>query len=120
MPDVFNLGVHPTQLPAFNRANIKTAPERAGIYIIYEPAGAFYVGRSRCNIRRRMLAHLNGSGNQNIKLARKIIEKRLTFTYAVLPKTGVAEIEGVLIATLGTAKLANMRREGLYEEQFTD
>ena len=44
----------------------------------------------------------------------------LTFTYAVLPKAVQAEVEGVLIGTLGTAKLANVRRKGLYEDQFTD
>ena len=121
MPHVFNLGVPPNQLPAFNRDNVIAAPEKAGVYIIYEPAGPFYVGRSSCNIRRRLLAHLNSTGNQNVKLARNIKEVRptLTFTYAVLPKANQSEVEGVLIASLGVAKLANMRREGLYEQQFT-
>jgi predicted GIY-YIG superfamily endonuclease len=122
MPHVFRLGVHPTQLPAFDFASINTVPEKPGVYIIYEPAGPFYVGRSGSNIRRRLLAHLNGTGNQNVKLATKIREVRmtLTFTYAVLPKANQAEVEAVLIASLNVAQLANMRREGLYEEQFTD
>lgn len=122
MSHVFNLGVHPTQLPAFNLANVGRTPEKAGIYIIFEPGGPIYVGRSSSNIRRRLIAHLNNTGSQNVRLARKIKEVRhtLTFTYTVLPKANVAEIEGVLIASLGTAKVANMRREGLYEEQFTD
>lgn len=122
MPHVFNLGVHPIQLPRFSFANVSATPEEAGIYIIYEPTGAFYVGRSSCNIRRRLLAHWNGRGNHNVKLARRMSEVRqsLTFTYSVIPKSNVAEIEGVLIAALGTAKVANLRREGLYESQFTD
>src|SRR6476646_3502102 len=106
MPHVFHLGVHTTQLPAFNLANVHSVPEKPGVYIIYEPAGPFYVGRSGRNIRRRLLAHLNGTGNQNVKLARKIIEvgRTLTFTYAVLPKANQSEVEAVLIATLNVAQ----------------
>ena len=116
------LGIRPNQLPAFNLANIGQVPRESGVYIICEPAGAFYVGRSGSDIRRRLFAHLTGSGSRNIKLARKIKEvaASLTFTYALIPKSNQREVESFLIAALGTAKLANMRREGLYEDQLQD
>ena len=116
------LGIRPSQLPAFNLANIAKVPKESGVYIIYEPAGAFYVGRSGSDIRRRLLAHLAGTGSRNVKLARKIKEvaASLTFAYALIPKTNQREVESFLIASLGTARLANMRREGLYEEQLQD
>src|SRR6266496_5533331 len=103
------LGIRPNQLPAFNLANIGQVPRESGVYIICEPAGAFYVGRSGSDIRRRLFAHLTGSGSRNIKLARKIKEvaASLTFTYALIPKSNQREVESFLIAALGTAKLAN-------------
>jgi len=39
----------------------------------------------------------------------------LTFTYCLLPSTEQADVERLLIAALGVAKYANLRREGLYE-----
>ena len=85
---IFQLGVQPAKLSAFTRVNINKVPRQSGIYVIYEPAGPFYVGRSGSDIRRRLLAHLSGTGNRNVKIARKIIEVRdaLTFTYALLPR----------------------------------
>src|SRR6059058_1830837 len=62
-------GCTPKPTSSVNRDNVIAAPEKAGVHIIYEPAGPFYVGRSSCNIRRRLLAHLNSTGNQNVKLA---------------------------------------------------
>src|SRR6478609_9992846 len=104
------LGLHPHQMPSFNLANIAKVPQKSGVYIICEPGGPFYVGRSGKDIRRRLAAHLSGDGNQNVKLARKIKEvaASLTFTYALLPKATQREVESYLIAALGTAKLANM------------
>jgi predicted GIY-YIG superfamily endonuclease len=119
---MIQLGIRPNQLPAFNVANIANVPRESGVYIIFEPAGAFYVGRSGVDIRRRLFAHLTGTGSQNVKLARKINEvaASLTFTYALIPRVNQREVESYLIAALGTARLANMRREGLYEEQLQD
>lgn len=119
---IFRLGMSPLQLPAFNEQNIKNVPAQSGVYIIYEPIGPLYVGRSGCNIQRRLRAHLNGTGNKNLKLARKIQEvaQTLTFTYALVPKECQHEVESVLIADLGAARRANMRHEGMYEEQFED
>jgi hypothetical protein len=42
----------------------------------------------------------------------------LTFTYCLLPPTEQADVERLLIAALGVAKYANLRREGLYEESL--
>lgn len=45
---------------AYNRDNIaRTAPERSGVYLIWNQAGWIYVGESN-NIQRRLLEHFNG------------------------------------------------------------
>jgi hypothetical protein len=79
---------------------------KAGAYIIYEPAGPFYVDRSSSNIQRRLSSHLKGTGSRNVKLARKISEVRrsLTFTYVVLPKECQCEVEGILNCTTGNGE----------------
>jgi hypothetical protein len=119
----FQLGVHPLTLPAFNRSNIlKVPPKQSGVYILYEPTGPFYVGRSGKDIQARLLAHLDVRGNRNVKIALRIKEvaQTLTFTYAILPRAAQSEMESVLIPALGVTKLANMRHEGMYEWQFDD
>jgi len=117
-----SLGISPTQLPAFNLANIGKVPRKSGVYIIYEPAGAFHVVRSGGDIRRRLSAHWTGTGSGNVKLAHKIKEVAATFTfiYVLIPRANQREAESFLIAALGTARLANMRSEGMYEEQLQD
>jgi hypothetical protein len=42
----------------------------------------------------------------------------LTFTYCLLPSTKQLDVERILIAALGVAEFANLRREGLYEESL--
>lgn len=110
---IFKLGMNPINLPAFNEQNVKRVPAESGVYIIYEPIGPLYVGRSGSNIQRRLRAHLDGTGNKNVKLARKIEEvaMTLTFTYALIPKECQHEVESVLIADLGAARRANMRHQ---------
>jgi len=117
-----SLGISPTLLPAFNLANIGKVPRKSGVYIIYEPAGAFFVGRSGSDIRRRLSAHWTGTGSRNVKLARKIKEvaATLTLTYGLIPRANQREVESFLIAALGTARLANVRSERMYEEQLQD
>jgi hypothetical protein len=119
---LFRLGVPPSQLPAFNKTNVDKVPNSSGVYIIYEPAGPFYVGCSGRDIQRRLLAHLNGTGNANVKLALKIRggAPTLTFTYALIPHANHREVESVLIAGLGVTKLANMRHEGMYVRRLLD
>jgi hypothetical protein len=105
-----------------SRLDIKAAiDERYGKWTVPEPRspsrGRFHGFRPSADPM-----HLTGTGSQNVKLARKIKEvaASLTFTYALIPRTNQREVESFLIASLGTARLANMRREGLYEEQLQD
>ena len=42
----------------------------------------------------------------------------LTFVYFPLPPAEQADVERLLIAALGVADFANLRREGLYEESL--
>ncbi len=109
----------PSHRLPFDRASIKGVPRAAGVYIIYDLAGPIYVGRSRLDIRRRLESHFDGTGNRNVKLARRSgAGPSLTFTYCVLPDREQANVESILIAALGVAKFANLRREGLYEENL--
>jgi predicted GIY-YIG superfamily endonuclease len=119
---LFSLGLHPLDLMEFTLDNIDDVPTASGVYIIYEPTGPFYVGRSGSNIQQRLRNHFNGKGNKNVKLAMKIKEFRetLTFTYALISKDSQKEVEGVLIADLSATTRANMIHAGMYEEQFTD
>ena len=61
---------------------------------------------------------IDGDGNRNLAMARKVGGASLTFTYCVLPATEQADVERILIAALGVANFANLRREGLYEDQL--
>jgi hypothetical protein len=117
---MFTLGTQPLRLPSFTLGNVNNVPKESGVYIIYEPSGPFYVGRSGSNIRARLNAHLTGHGNANVKLARKLREvaPTLTFTYFLVPKESQREVESALIAFLGVARMANMRREGMFEDQW--
>ena len=92
--------------------------KQPGIYLICDAGGPIYAGRSSKSVKRRMLAHLNGYGNENIKIATKIkeIAQNLTFTYFDVPASSVAEVEIFLIEALGVTRLANMRREARFEE----
>ena len=109
----------PAHRLAFDRANIDAVPRCSGVYIIYDLAGPIYAGRSRVDIRRRLQSHFDGTGNRNLALARRIgAGSSLTSPYCVLPPTEQADVERLLIAALGVAKYANLRREGLYEESL--
>jgi hypothetical protein len=89
------------------------------VYIIYDLAGPIYVGRSAVDIHSRLQSHFDGTGNRNLALARRIgASKSLTFTYCLLPSREQADVERLLIAALGVAEFANLRREGLYEESL--
>jgi hypothetical protein len=99
--------------------SIGAVPRRSGVYIIYDLAGPIYVGRSSVDIRRRLQSHFFGTGNRNLALARiRGALPSLTFAYCLLPSVEQADVERLLIAALGVAKFANMRREGLYEEDL--
>lgn len=103
----------------FDSVHVAEVPHTSGIYVIFDIAGPIYAGRSRVDIQRRLRSHLDGSGNKNLALAMRIGASRsLTFTYCCLPATDQADVERLLIAALGVAKFANLRREGLYEDDL--
>lgn len=103
----------------FERSAVDQVPRRPGVYVVFDAAGPIYAGRSRVDIRRRLSAHVAGRGNRNLALARRLgAAGSLTFTYCVLPAAEQADVERLLIASLGVAKFANLRREGLYEEDL--
>jgi len=101
----------------FDKTNVDAVPRSSGVYIIYDLAGPIYAGRSRVDIHRRLQSHFDGTGNRNLAAARRIgAGSSLTFTYCLLPPAEQADVERILIAALGVAKYANLRREGLYED----
>jgi excinuclease UvrABC nuclease subunit len=103
----------------FNAMNLAAVPRQPGVYIIYDLGGPVYVGRSRVNIHRRLHSHLYGTGNRNIAMARRVGgASSLTFTFCCLPAAEQATVESILIAALGVGNFANLRREGLYEEDL--
>lgn len=111
--------LNPSHRLPFDRRNINAVPRTSGVYIVFDLAGPIYVGRSGVDIHRRLQSHFDGTGNRNLALARRIgAGTSLTFTYCVLPPGEQADIERILIAALGVARLANLRREGLYEKDL--
>ena len=99
--------------------NIRAFPRSSGVYIIYDMAEPIYAGRSRVDIHCRLQSHFDGTGNRNLAQARRReAGSSLTFTYCLLPSTKQLDVERILIAALGVAEFANLRREGLYEESL--
>jgi predicted GIY-YIG superfamily endonuclease len=90
----------------FDAASINAVPAGAGVYVVYKGGRAFYVGRSRVDIRRRLRSHFKGTGSQ--KIASEPTGS-LKFEYCEM---GSAEhAEALLMMELGTRKLGNMRVE---------
>lgn len=115
----FTFRLDPSVREPFDHKHVSMVPRTSGVYIIYDLSGPIYAGRSRTDMQRRLHSHLVGSGNRNIALAMRLgAAQSLTFTYCCLPKGEQADIERLLIAALGVAKFANLRREGLYEEDL--
>jgi hypothetical protein len=109
----------PARRELFKSMNVEAVPQRPGVYIIYDLAGPVYAGRSRVDIRRRLQSHLDGTGNRNIAMARRVGGAfSLSFAYCCLPAAEQADVESILIAALGVGKFANLRREGLYEDDL--
>jgi hypothetical protein len=111
----------PSRRLPLDRKNLTVVPHGSGIYIIFDMAGPIYVGRSRVDIHRRLQCHFDGTGNRNIALARRVgAGSSLTFTYCALPISAQADVERILIAALGVANFANLRREGLVEAELRE
>jgi GIY-YIG catalytic domain len=109
----------PADRSPFSVKHVKSVPREPGVYIIFDLAGPIYVGRSSRDMRRRLQSHLKGTGNKNIALARRVgAAESLTFSYCPLPATATREVEAHLIAEMGVTKYANLRHEGLFEEDL--
>jgi hypothetical protein len=119
MSSIYRLG--PSRRLPFDRPSVAAVPRSSGVYIIFDLAGPMYVGRSRVDIRRRLQGYLDGTRNRNIALARRVgAGASLSFSYCLLPRTVQGEIESLLIAALGVARFANLRREGLVEDDLQE
>lgn len=102
----------------FDEGHVSRAPASPGVYIIYDLAGAIYVGRSGSSIRDRLYRHLHGSGNRNIARAVRVgAATSLSFCYCVTLQSVQRDAEAYLIAELGAAQYANLRRESLPEDR---
>ena len=109
----------PSHRLPFDGKSIDAVPRGSGVYVIYDLAGPIYAGRSSVDIHRRLRSHFDGTGNRNLALARRVgARSSLSFIYCLLPTSEQADVERVLIAALGVAKFANLRREGLYEDSL--
>ena len=115
----FTFRLDPSDRDPFDSIHVGKVPHTSGIYVIFDIAGPIYAGRSRVDINQRLWSHLHGSGNKNLALAMRVGASRsLTFSYCCLAREDQADVERLLIAALGVAKFANLRREGLYEEDL--
>ena len=95
----------------FDLVSVATIPHEPGVYVVYDLAGPIYVGRSRVSVRDRLVAHVTGRGNRNLRMATQVgASGSLTFSYL----GGIASVEqaeALLIRTLGVTRFANLRRE---------
>jgi len=94
----------------FDRIHVQQVLPNPGVYVIYRKyqRQPLYVGRSRRDIRRRLLAHLNQRGNSRI--AQAVLQRELlTFEYEHL--LSVEQVESILIRHFGTTRFFNLRRE---------
>jgi excinuclease UvrABC nuclease subunit len=94
-------------LQIFNLATASVVPSEPGIYIIYASNGEpYYVGRSRVNIRSRLMSHARGTGSQKVAM---VLNSGLLFEYEEL--LSVEQMEAQLIDAFGTTRAGNLRRE---------
>jgi predicted GIY-YIG superfamily endonuclease len=98
-------GIFMSLLP-FTVIFVNAVPAAPGIYVVYMNGAAFYVGRSRVDIRRRLKSHLKGNGNQKIARAPR---HTLQFEYCEMDSSEQAESQ--LMKQLKTGGLGNMRLE---------
>jgi hypothetical protein len=109
--------LNPNKREPFDAFHVLLVPRASGVYVVSDLSGPIHVGRSRVDIRRRLLTHLRGKGNRNIAFGRRVgAAASLDFTYCCLRPEEQADVERILIASFGVATLANLRREGTFEE----
>ena len=90
----------------FDEASVSSVPPEEGIYIVYKNGNAFYVGRSRVNIQRRLKSHLKGTGSRKIATE---LRTSLQFEYCNL--ASFEQAEAIVIRELGTRSIGNLRFE---------
>ena len=74
-----------------NEEGLRSVPATAGCYIIYLDGSPFYVGRSRVDLRRRLVAHARGRGSRAVRELPSKQRQRLKFEYC-----DVRESDGVV------------------------
>jgi predicted GIY-YIG superfamily endonuclease len=91
-------------------ANIQLVAPKPGVYIVYrtDTGQPFYVGRSRVDIRQRLLRHRNGTGSRRIHDA---LLRGVKFIFEWEEMISVEQAEAELILKLGTVEFGNLRRE---------
>jgi hypothetical protein len=98
-------GIFMKVLQPFDDRHIARAPDKPGVYIVYETGTPVYVGRSRVSIRERLVAHRGGRGNWFLKL----IGPTACFEYSETLSPEQAEAQ--LIQQLKTKTYGNYRFE---------
>ena len=93
----------------FEITYINQLPEKPGVYIIYDmDSTPVYVGRSRSNVRARLLNHRRRRGN---KVIRKALWWHTPFLFEWECMISVEQAEAILIRKLGTRTYCNLRYE---------
>lgn len=100
-------GIFMPMLQPFDDAHINQAPDRPGVYVIYEIGTPVYVGRSQNSIRKRLLAHRHGRGNWFLKLIGPTPAASFEYCWMMSPEQAETE----LIRGLKTKIYGNYRFE---------
>jgi excinuclease UvrABC nuclease subunit len=103
-------GIFQSKLTPFTIAEVRRVPSGSGVYIVYERSTgrAMYVGRSRRDIRERLLKHVMRIGSRKIAAAlSQGSELLFEFQHMMSPE----QAESQLIIALRTVGLFNLRRE---------
>jgi excinuclease UvrABC nuclease subunit len=98
------------KLKMFNREEIRKVPGASGVYLVYikQSQKPFYIGRSRCDIRRRLFCHLNGIGSKRIK---ELLLKKTLLRFEWEELISVEQTEAILIRAHFNKCIGNMRKE---------
>jgi len=98
------------KLLPFDQSQIHSVPREPGIYIIYlkYPRRPVYVGRSRCDIHRRLQCHVTINGNRKIAEA---LSQHIPLEFEYQCMISVEQAEAQLIDALESNAFFNLRRE---------
>ncbi len=98
------------KLAKFSLEEIRKVPREAGIYLVYldKSRKPFYIGRSRCDIRRRLLCHLKGTGSKRI---REQLSRNISLKFEWEEMISVEQAEAELIKEFFSETMGNKRKE---------